>query len=190
MTVLNMKSTQARDDFSSISIRYALGDTGLGHVLVAASECGVCAIFLGDDADALVVELKRRFPESEPSEDGSLRETLDRVVTWTEAPAGEFPSPLDLRGTAFQKTVWEALRQIPSGSTVSYTELARRVGRPEAVRAVAGACASNHLAVVVPCHRVLRSDGSISGYRWGVERKRELLRRERESEAWTQPSLL
>jgi AraC family transcriptional regulator of adaptative response/methylated-DNA-[protein]-cysteine methyltransferase len=171
-------------------IRYTLGETALGLALVAASELGVCAIFLGDDAEALVLELNRRFPESEPSEDGSLGETLAQVASFIEDPSREFPLPLDLQGSTFQTAVWEALRQIPSGSTVSYTELAHRIGRPQSVRAVAGACAANTLAVVVPCHRVLRSDGSLSGYRWGVERKRELLRRERESVSWTQLSLL
>lgn len=161
-------------------IRFAVAQCPLGALLVAASPRGVCAIALDDDADALVRELQRRFPAAElVGGDRQFEQWVARIVGFVESPGGKLDLPLDIRGTAFQRRVWQALRRIPVGETVSYAELARRIGAPSAVRAVARACASNPLALVVPCHRVVRTDGSLSGYRWGVERKRELLERER-----------
>lgn len=161
-------------------IRFAVAECSLGPILVAQSDRGICAITLGDDPDALVRELQDRFPRAElVGADAAFESRVAQVVGLVEDPSVGLELPLDIRGTAFQERVWQALREVPAGSTVSYTELAGRIGKPAAVRAVAGACAANHLAVVVPCHRVVRRDGDLSGYRWGVERKRELLRRER-----------
>ena len=161
-------------------IRYSIAQTSLGLVQVAQTDAGVCSIILGDTEEEMQLELEDRFPgksfakiEEDPS--GWL---LD-IVNYIEAPTGDIHVPMDLGGTAFQREVWEALRAIPAGDTHSYTEVAHTIGRPKAVRAVAGACAGNKLAVVIPCHRVVRSDGSLSGYRWGVERKRQLIERER-----------
>ena len=157
-------------------IRYALGTCTLGSVLVAATERGLCAILLGDDRPALLLDLQERFPRRERiADDTALAPWMAQVVALMAAPANPVTLPLDVGGTAFQQRVWQALRDIPAGTTVSYTELARRMGMPEAVRAVAGACAANALAVAIPCHRVVRSDGALSGYRWGVARKRALL---------------
>jgi AraC family transcriptional regulator of adaptative response/methylated-DNA-[protein]-cysteine methyltransferase len=166
---------------SAGSIVYGVGASSLGHVLVARSGAGLAAILLGDDADAVRAALRERFPRVELVEgDGALRETLASVLGCIERPSTIATTSLELapRGTAFQQRVWRALREVPVGTTVSYAQLAGRVGAPAAVRAVAQACAANPLAVVVPCHRVVRSDGALSGYRWGVERKRALLDRE------------
>ena len=164
------------------TMRYAIGGCSLGLVLAARSEHGVSAVLLGEDHDALRQELKRRFPTPTLVEDGAgLASLVAEVCEFMEAPEGGFTRELDLRGTEFQRAVWQALRQIPAGHTTTYAEIARRIGRPASVRAVAQACAANRLAVVVPCHRVVRSDGGLSGYRWGVERKRELLEREKRS---------
>ena len=157
---------------------FAVGHCALGALLVACSERGLCAILLGDDAAALVGELQARFPQAELVDDAAGAELLAQVAGFVEAPRRGLNLPLDPRGTAFQLRVWQALREIPAGSTLSYAELAARIGAPKAVRAVAGACAANALAVAIPCHRVLRSDGGLSGYRWGVARKRALLERE------------
>jgi AraC family transcriptional regulator of adaptative response/methylated-DNA-[protein]-cysteine methyltransferase len=160
-------------------IRFSLDECSLGSILVAASEIGICAIALGDDPDLLARELQDRFPQAELiGGDHEFDQWVANVVGFVEAPAIGLDLPLDIRGTAFQQRVWQALRQIPVGEKVSYTDIAQRIGAPKAVRAVAGACASNTLAVAIPCHRVVRSDGSLSGYRWGVKRKAELLRRE------------
>jgi AraC family transcriptional regulator, regulatory protein of adaptative response / methylated-DNA-[protein]-cysteine methyltransferase len=160
-------------------IRFALGDCSLGSILVAATGRGLCAILLGDDADALRRDLQRRFPKAqlEPG-DATFARTVATVIGFIEAPAQGLGLPLDVRGTAFQQRVWQALRAVPAGGTASYAEIARRIGAPGAVRAVAGACAANALAVAIPCHRIVRTDGGLSGYRWGVARKRELLARE------------
>ncbi|MNG00277.1 Bifunctional transcriptional activator/DNA repair enzyme Ada [compost metagenome] len=140
---------------------------------------GLCAILLGDEPEALLAELRQRFPRDELiGGDAEVERLLAQVVGFVEAPRLGLDLPLDVRGTAFQQRVWQALRAIPPGSTLSYAELAERIGSPKAVRAVAGACAANALAVAIPCHRVLRSDGGLSGYRWGVARKRALLERE------------
>ena len=149
------------------------------------SRCGstrVCAILLGDDPDALARELQDQFPHANLiGGDAGFEQLVARVVGLIEAPALGLDLPLDVRGTAFQERGWQALREIPAGSTASYADIARRIGMPNAVRAVAQACGANHLAVAIPCHRVVRSDGSLSGYRWGVERKSALLKREAQS---------
>lgn len=160
-------------------IRFAVGQCSLGAILVASTARGVCAILIGDDPDALVRDLQDRFPRAELSGgDADYERVVATVVGFVEAPKLGLDLPLDVRGTAFQMRVWQALQAIPAGATASYTEIARRIGAPAAVRAVAGACAANPLAVAIPCHRVVRSDGGLSGYRWGVERKRLLLARE------------
>ncbi len=160
-------------------IRFALGSCALGAVLVAQTQRGICAILMGDDPDALVRDLQDRFPKAHivGAADG-LEQVVAQVVGLVESPARGLDLPLDVRGTAFQARVWQALQAVPCGSTVNYTQLAQRIGSPKAVRAVAQACAANPIAVAIPCHRVVRRDGDISGYRWGVDRKRALLLRE------------
>ena len=156
-------------------IRYAVGQCSLGALLVARSPAGLCAISLGDDAGALATSLLAAHPQAQPDTDGS---TLAQVAAFIDTPGSALALPLAPMGTAFQQRVWQALGQIAPGHTLSYTELAERIGAPRAVRAVAGACAANPLAVVIPCHRVLRRDGALAGYRWGEARKRALLERE------------
>ncbi len=178
--MLGMTPTEFRTGGSGASIRFAVGECSLGAILVAATDKGVCAIMLGDDPDALVREIQDRFHKAELiGGDKDFEKLVARVVGFVEAPRLGFDLPLDVLGTAFQKRVWQALSKIPAGSTASYGEIAEMIGAPKAARAVAGACASNMIAVAIPCHRVLRNDGSLSGYRWGVERKRSLLDRER-----------
>ena len=160
-------------------IRFAVSECSLGAILVAASEQGVCASLLGDDPDVLVRDLQDRFPRADLiGGDAGFEQLVAPVVGFVEAPGLGLDLPLDVRGTAFQQRVWQALREIPAGATASYSEIARRIGAPQAVRAVAGACAANALAVAIPCHRVVRNDGGLAGFRWGVERKRTLLERE------------
>ena len=174
-----MTPTRFRSGGAGTSIRFAVGECSLGSVLVAASDRGVCAILLGDAPGPLVRELQDRFPKARLiGGDRRFERLVATVVGFVEAPATGLHLPLDVQGTAFQERVWRALRRIPAGATVTYREIARRIGAPRAVRAVAQACASNALAVAIPCHRVVRSDGALSGYRWGVERKRALLSRE------------
>ena len=183
---LGMTPKRFRAGGEGASIRFAVGECSLGSILVAATDRGVCAILLGDDPEALVRDLQDRFPSAQLiGGDSDFEQVVARVVGFVEAPSLGLDLPLDVRGTAFQQRVWKALREIPSGSTASYTEIAARIGTPKAVRAVASACAANAIAVAIPCHRVVRTDGSLSGYRWGVERKRALLDREsgRQSEA-------
>jgi AraC family transcriptional regulator of adaptative response/methylated-DNA-[protein]-cysteine methyltransferase len=164
---------------ASAEIRYGIGDSSLGRVLAAASERGVCCIMLGDDDGELVADLGRRFPNARTiAADEDFQSTIDAVVALVEEPEQGLSLPLDIRGTAFQRRVWQALQAIPIGETRSYAGLARDIGEPRAARAVAAACAANKLAVAVPCHRVIHSNGSDSGYRWGVERKRALLAKE------------
>jgi AraC family transcriptional regulator of adaptative response/methylated-DNA-[protein]-cysteine methyltransferase len=147
--------------------------------LVAASEKGVCAILFGDDQDSLLRDLKQQFPNARLiGGDKDFEQLTAKVIGFIEDPSKGLDLPLDIRGTAFQHRVWDALRRIPVGSTASYAEIARKIGAPKAVRAVARACATNHIAVAIPCHRVVRSDGALSGYRGGVERKRALLDKE------------
>src|SRR5215211_7171996 len=151
----------------------------LGSILVATTAKGVCAILLGDDPDALARDLQDRFPNADlKGGDRAFEATVAQVVGFIEAPRHGLDLPLDIGGTAFQQRVWQALREIPAGTTATYAEIARAVGEPRSARAVAQACRANALAVAIPCHRVVRSDGMLSGYRWGVERKRELLARE------------
>jgi AraC family transcriptional regulator of adaptative response/methylated-DNA-[protein]-cysteine methyltransferase len=179
--VLGMSPATFRAGGDGVRIRHADGRCSLGAVLVAATDRGVCAILLGDDPDALRDDLRRRFPAAaiEPG-DAAFAATVAAVVALVERPAIGLGLPLDIRGTAFQRRVWEALRAIPIGTTTSYAALAASLGRPSAVRAVAAACAANPLAVAVPCHRVVRSDGALAGYRWGLARKAALLQRERD----------
>lgn len=177
--MLGMAPGRYRSGGAAVEIRFAIGQCSLGAILVAASERGICAILLGDDPEVLVRDLQDRFPKATLlGGDGDFESWVAQVVGLVEAPGTGLKLPLDIRGTAFQQRVWQALRDIPAGQTASYTEVAKRIGLPKAVRAVAGACAANALAVAIPCHRVVRTDGSLSGYRWGVERKRALLERE------------
>lgn len=177
--ILGMTPTQFRKGAPDEEIRFAVGQTSLGAILVASSKKGVAAILLGDDPDALLRDLQDRFPKAQLiGADRDYDTLVARVVGAVETPGIGLDLPLDVRGTAFQRRVWQALQEIPVGETLSYAEVARRIGSPKAVRAVAGACAANKLAVAIPCHRVVRNDHSLSGYAWGVERKRMLLERE------------
>jgi AraC family transcriptional regulator of adaptative response/methylated-DNA-[protein]-cysteine methyltransferase len=177
--MLGMTPTSFRAGGDGASIRFAVGECSLGSILVATSDRGVCAILLGDDPDGLVRDLQDRFPRARLiGGDKGFEQLVARVVGFIETPAVGLDLPLDVRGTAFQQRVWRALREIPAGATVSYSQIAERLGAPKAVRAVAQACASNALAVAIPCHRVVRNDGGLSGYRWGAQRKRALLDRE------------
>lgn len=174
MLGMNAKTYQAGG--VSTEIRFAVAECSLGSVLVAQSERGICAILLGDDPAALVRDLQDRFPRASlVGGDHEYEKVVAQVIGYLEAPADNFDLPLDIRGTAFQQRVWQVLRQIPAGSTLSYTDVAARLGEPKAVRAVAQACGANALAVAIPCHRVVRLNGDLSGYRWGIARKRQLL---------------
>ena len=177
--VLGMTPTDFRAGGQHAAIRFACEECSLGMVLVAATEKGVCAILLGNDAATLRRDLEERFPRAclVPG-DRDFQRTVAQVISFVEMPRMGLDLPLDVRGTAFQQRVWQALRAIPAGSRATYGEIAERVGAPKAVRAVAQACAANALAVAIPCHRVVRQDGALAGYRWGVERKRALLERE------------
>ncbi len=177
--MLGMTPRAFRAGGTDTEIRFAVGECTLGAILVAASARGVCAILLGDEPDALVGDLQDRFPAAALiGGDAGFEATVAQVVGFVETPRLGLDLPLDVRGTAFQRRVWEALQQVPAGRTASYAETARRIGVPGAARAVAAACAANPLAVAIPCHRVVRSDGGLSGYRWGVARKQTLLARE------------
>jgi AraC family transcriptional regulator of adaptative response/methylated-DNA-[protein]-cysteine methyltransferase len=177
--LLGMQPAQYRAGGTGAQITFAVGECSLGSVLVASSERGVCAILLGDDPADLVADLERRFPNAELlGGDEGFEDLVARVVGLVEQPCVGCDLPLDIRGTAFQQRVWSALREIPAGETASYREVAERIGSPSATRAVAAACAANHIAVAIPCHRVVRIDRGLSGYRWGIERKRVLLERE------------
>ena len=177
--LLGMTPGAFRAGGSGAVIRFAIAACSLGALLVASTDKGVCAILLGDDAEMLLRDLQDRFPQADlRGAEADYEQTVARVIGLVETPALGLDLPLDVRGTAFQQRVWQALREIPAGSTVSYAELARRIGLPTGARAVAGACAANALAVAIPCHRVVRNDGALSGYRWGVERKQQLLERE------------
>ncbi|WP_447742916.1 bifunctional DNA-binding transcriptional regulator/O6-methylguanine-DNA methyltransferase Ada [Pseudomonas laurentiana] len=176
---LGMRPRQYRTGGAGATIHFALGQCSLGAILVAQSEKGICAILLGDDPEALLCDLQDQFPKAHLiGGDSAYERLVAEVVGFVEAPALGLALPLDVQGTAFQERVWQALREVPAGSRVSYTDIAERIGAPKAVRAVAMACAANHIAVAIPCHRVVRRDGDISGYRWGVERKQQLLKRE------------
>jgi AraC family transcriptional regulator, regulatory protein of adaptative response / methylated-DNA-[protein]-cysteine methyltransferase len=163
------------------TIRFAVGDSSLGKVLVAVTATGICAILFGNSADAMAHDLQDRFPAAGLIESGpDLHPILTKVLGLIEAPASGHDLPLDLRGTPFQRRVWQALREIPAGATASYSEIAERIGAPMEAYAVGEACASNPVAVAIPCHRVLRKNGELAGYRWGLRRKRTLLARESE----------
>lgn len=180
---LGMTPGAYRAGGAAARICFAVAQCTLGAILVAESARGLCAILLGDDPEALVRDLQDRFPKAElVGGDATFEGRVATVVGFVESPRLGLDLPLDIRGTTFQQRVWQALRTLPPGSTTSYADLARRIGMPKATRAVAGACAANALAVAIPCHRVVRNDGSLSGYRWGVERKRELLAREQQEE--------
>jgi AraC family transcriptional regulator of adaptative response/methylated-DNA-[protein]-cysteine methyltransferase len=174
--LLGMRARDFRSGGENATIRFAVGDCSLGAILVAASERGICAILLGDDARELARDLESRFPRArlEPGDD-EFQQWVGRVVGFVEAPQLGLDLPLDIRGSAFEQRVWRALRDIPPGATASYAQVAAAIGAPASARAVARACAANPLAVAIPCHRVVRSDGALAGYRWGVERKRALL---------------
>ncbi|VVO53648.1 bifunctional DNA-binding transcriptional regulator/O6-methylguanine-DNA methyltransferase Ada [Pseudomonas fluorescens] len=177
--LLGMKPGDYRAAGQNNDIRFAVGQCSLGAILVAQSERGVCAILLGDDPHQLVCDLQDQFRKANLiGADAEFEQLIAKVVGFIEAPAIGLDLPLDVRGTAFQERVWQALREIPVGSTASYADIAQHIGAPTSMRAVAQACGANRLAVAIPCHRVVRSDGNLSGYRWGVERKRQLLERE------------
>ena len=177
--VLGMTPTAWRAGGVDTDIRFAIGECSLGAILVARSARGVCAIALGDEPERLARDLQDRFPQARLiGGDADFERLVAQVVGLVEAPGQGADLPLDVRGTAFQQRVWQALRAIPAGTTAIYSEIAERIGAPTATRAVAQACGANPLAVAIPCHRVVRRDGGLSGYRWGVERKRSLLARE------------
>jgi AraC family transcriptional regulator of adaptative response/methylated-DNA-[protein]-cysteine methyltransferase len=174
-----MTPSHYRAGGTGTDIRFAVGECSLGSILIAKSERGVCAILLGDDPDELTHDLQDRFPRANLiGGDANFEQLVAKVVGFVEAPTLGLDLPLDVRGTAFQQRVWQALQNIPAGSTATYTDIAKQIGSPKSVRAVAQACGANALAVAIPCHRVVRTDGTLSGYRWGVERKRALLKRE------------
>jgi AraC family transcriptional regulator of adaptative response/methylated-DNA-[protein]-cysteine methyltransferase len=178
--MLGMLPRDYRAGGRNAQIHFAVGQCSLGSILVAQSQRGICAILLGDDPEQLVQSLQDQFPNADlVGGDTRFEQLVAQVVGFIEAPALGLNLPLDVQGTAFQERVWQALREIPPGTTASYGQIAERIGSPKAVRAVAQACAANHIAVAIPCHRVIKHDGAISGYRWGVERKRELLSREK-----------
>lgn len=177
--VLGMTPQKFRNGGAGITIRYGTLQCALGILLLAATENGICCIELGDCSQELADGLRRRFARAQVMPmDAQVKQWLQALVQFIERPAGALELPLDIQGTAFQHQVWQALREIPSGQTASYTEIAARIGKPRAVRAVATACASNPLALIIPCHRVIRSNGELAGYRWGIERKQQLLQRE------------
>jgi AraC family transcriptional regulator, regulatory protein of adaptative response / methylated-DNA-[protein]-cysteine methyltransferase len=176
---LGMKPLEYLKGGAKTNIHFALAECSLGSILVATSEKGVCAISIGNDPELLLQELQDRFPRSNLiGGDGDFEALIAKVLGFIEAPKLGLDLPLDVQGTAFQQRVWQALREIPCGETATYSDIAHKIGMPNAVRAVAGACAANTLAVVIPCHRVIRQDGSLSGYRWGIERKKALLDKE------------
>ena len=178
-SLLGMTPSRYRAGGAQESLRFAIGQCSLGAILVASSDQGVAAILMGDDPGALARDLQDRFPNAHlVGDDGDYEKLVAQVVGVVEAPQAGLKLPLDIRGTAFQQRVWQALREIPTGQTASYASVAARLGAPKAARAVAGACAANALAIAIPCHRVVRNDGALGGYRWGVERKRVLIERE------------
>ncbi|CUI45850.1 bifunctional transcriptional activator/DNA repair enzyme AdaA [Achromobacter xylosoxidans] len=177
--ILGMTPTAFRKDGEGVEIRFAVGQCALGALLVAASDTGICEIALHEDPEQLVRNLQDRFKAARLiGADREFEQWMAAVVGFVENPSVGLHLPLDVRGTAFQRRVWEALREIPVGATATYTDIAERIGSPRSVRAVARACATNNIALAIPCHRVVRTDGSLAGYRWGIERKRELIERE------------
>ena len=181
-SLLGMKPRVLRNGAPAERLRFAIGQCSLGAILVASGERGIVAILMGDDPDRLARDLQDRFPNAElVGADPDYEDHVAQVVGLVETPAVGLGLPLDIRGTAFQQRVWNALRAIPAGQTATYTDIARAIGHPESVRAVANACGANALAVAIPCHRVVRRDGTLSGYRWGVARKKALLEREKDA---------
>lgn len=178
-SALGMSPAVYRRGGEGMRILYTIVDSPVGRLLVGATQRGVCAVALGDSVDALVDSLRADFPRAEVERSDAHREWVEAIVSHIGAGGAGADVPLDLQGTAFQKQVWTFLRKIPPGHTHSYGEIAAALGKPRATRAVARACATNHIAVVIPCHRVVRSDGAPGGYKWGIERKRRLLDRER-----------
>ncbi|NIL24826.1 bifunctional DNA-binding transcriptional regulator/O6-methylguanine-DNA methyltransferase Ada [Yersinia mollaretii] len=177
--LLGMTPTRYRNGGRGVTLRFAVGESALGAILMAKSELGICAILLGDSPGPLVQQLQDKFPQAELiGGDAEFEQWFAQVVGLVEAPQFGLDLPLDIQGTAFQQRVWQALREIPAGETASYADIAAKMGSPKSMRAVAGACAANILAVAIPCHRVIRQDGALSGYRWGIDRKRRLLEKE------------
>ena len=175
----SIESPMSKSPKKSEMIHYSCGTSSLGFFLIAQTAKGICAILLGDDQTALIAELGSRFPKAElQPHDKDITESLQQLLALIEQPQQSIQLPLDIRGTLFQQRVWKLLQDIPVGETRSYTEIAQQLGAPKSVRAVASACAANALAIVIPCHRVVRSDGQLAGYRWGLERKKLLLQRE------------
>lgn len=178
--ILGMKPKEYREGGTGSTIRFAIAECSLGGIIVASSEKGVCAILMDDDPEKLLRDLQDQFPKAHLiGGDEEYEKLVAKVIGFVEAPKIGLDLPLDIRGTAFQQRVWKELQRIPPGKTVSYSEVAKRIGLPKSVRAVAQACGANSLAVAVPCHRVLRKNGDLSGYRWGVDRKQALLIREK-----------
>ena len=178
-SLLGMTPRRYKAGGTDEEIRFAIGESSFGAILVASSEKGVASILIGNDANTLAEDLQDRFPKARlVGGDAEYEKLVAQVVGFVEAPNLGLDLPLDVRGTAFQQRVWQALREIPAGRTASYTEIAAKIGLPKSVRAVAGACAANNIAVAIPCHRVVRNDGALSGYAWGVDRKRTLIARE------------
>lgn len=187
--MLGMAPSAFRAGGAAEEIRFAVGECALGAILVAASAKGIAAVLLGTDPDELICDLEERFPKAVLiGADPAFEQVVAKVVGLVQAPGLALDLPLDVRGTAFQHRVWQALRAIPPGTTATYSEIADAIGLPKAVRAVAAACAANKIAIAIPCHRVVRSDGSLSGYRWGVERKKDLIEREAQAVASAKPS--
>ena len=172
-------TTSNTNQEAGTNIFFTIGECSLGSVLVAQSACGVCSILIGEDPRRLAQDLRHQFPKANlVARENDQEELVAQVAGLIEKPGAGLGLPLDVRGTAFQQLVWDAVQRIPYGSTATYKDIARQIGTPGAVRAVARACGANALAVAIPCHRVIRNDGTLSGYRWGVERKRALLARE------------
>ena len=181
MTSAEMMHARSTDgsDSAGLPIRFGVGECSLGKILVATTDKGICAILLGDDPEMLLRDLEDRFPEERLiGGDQAVEPLMAEAIAFVENPAGGLDLPLDPSGTPFQQRVWQALREIPIGSTASYGEVARRIGAPKEAYAVGEACAANMIAVAIPCHRVVRKDGGLAGYRWGFKRKRALLKRE------------
>jgi AraC family transcriptional regulator of adaptative response/methylated-DNA-[protein]-cysteine methyltransferase len=177
-----MAPRKLRDGGADECIRHAIAATSMGRILVAATDRGICMVEFGAERQ-LLADLRRRFPKARlDAADAQLREWIRRVVDIIDRAGTDPGLPLDIRGTAFQMRVWTALSQLKRGETLSYAQLADRIGAAGSARAVARACASNGIAVLVPCHRVVAGDGSLAGYRWGIERKRRLLREEQAAE--------
>lgn len=182
--LLGMTPTQYRKGGTQLNILFAVGECSLGAILVACTRKGVCAILLGDRADELVIDIQKYFPNATlTAGDSDYEKLVAYVIGFIDQPAQSLNLPLDIQGTAFQERVWSALRKIPPGATASYKQIAEQLGMAKAHRAVANACGSNKLAVAIPCHRIVRSDGSASGYRWGIERKQKLLTLEKQTAA-------